>query len=78
MKLQSSIALCAVVAVMCGLTLCRPPTPRVAGVEAPAYAMVTNTGTTLKEISAAINQAEGAVQVTNLDGPLTLYLKRHQ
>ncbi|MBI3357837.1 MAG: hypothetical protein HY038_13910 [Nitrospirae bacterium] len=55
MKLQSSITLCAVVAVMSGLTLCRPPTPRIARVDASAYAMVTNTGATPKEIPATMN-----------------------
>lgn len=60
MNPKSVITLCVVVLGASSLTLCRPPTPRIARVDAPAYAMVTNTGTTLKEISAAINQAEGA------------------
>jgi len=66
-----------VVLVMSGVTLCRPPTPTVAKVEVPPYATVTADETTVKEIIAAFDRAEQAIQARDLDGLMTLYSKRY-
>lgn len=65
---RSAIGLCAVVVALCGLTACQPPTPRIAGVEAPSYAIVTTNEVVVKTILAASGPAEQAIRIQNLDG----------
>lgn len=67
-------------AVMVGastLTLCRPATPTVAKVEVPSYATVTADEAAVKEIIAAFDRAEQAIQARDLDGLMNLYSKRY-
>ncbi len=68
MRPPSVITLCAVVAGLCGLTVCQPPTPRIAAVEAPPYAIVTTNEVVVKTILAASGPAEQAIRIQNLDG----------
>lgn len=52
------------------LTLCQPPTPRIARVEAPPCA-VTAIATTAQSIPAACDSTAPAVQIRDLDGRLS-------
>ena len=67
MKPRSAIGLCTVVVALHGLTVCQPPTPRIAGVEAPLCAIVT-TNEVVKTVLAASGPAEQAIRIQNLDG----------
>lgn len=69
MTLRSAIVLCAVIAGLSGLTLCRPPTPRIARVETPSFPIANSAVT--KDILAASNQIERVIQAHKPDSPLT-------
>lgn len=60
-----------------GLTLCGPPKPVVAKVEVPPYATITVDDATVKEILAAFDRAEQAIQARDVDGLMALYSKRY-
>jgi len=68
MKPRFSITVCAIVVGASSLTLCHPPTPRIARVEVPPYAITTITGTTVKDVRAVFIRAEQAIQEKSLDG----------
>jgi hypothetical protein len=68
-KFRSGIALCAVVVGLSGLTLCQPPTPRIARVEVPTFSTANNAET--KDILTASSQAEWVIQVRDPDRWLT-------
>jgi len=76
MTLRSGIALCAIVAGLSGLTLCQPPTPRIARVEVAPFPTVNNAET--KNIPALSSRAERVIQMTYLDDPLTWYVSHHR
>lgn len=76
MKLRSAIGLCTVVVALYGLTACQPPTPRIAGVEASSYAIVTTNEVVVKTILAASGPAEQAIRIENLDGQRTHFTTR--
>lgn len=73
---RSAIALCALVVGLSGLTVCQPPTPRIAGVEAPSCAIVTTNEVVVKTILAASGPAEQAIRIQNLDGLRTHFTTR--
>jgi hypothetical protein len=77
MRKKVSIGVMIVVFAASGLTLCRPPTPTVAKVEVPSYATVTADDATVKEILAAFDRAEQAIQARDVDGLMSLYSKRY-
>jgi len=60
MNLRFVIGLCAVVVGLSGLTLCQPPRPRIASVEAPAFA-TANHATTKDILAAPIHAERGGV-----------------
>jgi hypothetical protein len=49
MILRSGIALCAIVVMLSGLTLCQPPTPRITEVEERTSEAVASTWSTAKD-----------------------------
>lgn len=67
----------AIMVVALTLTFCHPPRPTVAKVEVPSHATVAADGVTVKEIIAAFDRAEQAIQARDLDGVMTLYSKRY-
>ena len=60
-----------------GLTLCGPPKPVTAKVEVPSYATVTADDATVKDLLAAFDRAEQAIQARDVDGLMALYSKRY-
>jgi len=65
-KSRFSVEVCAIVIGASSLTCCHPPTPRIARVEVPPYAIVADD--MVKDIVAAFDRAEQAIQVKDLDG----------
>lgn len=59
------------------LTLCRPATPTVAKVEIMTGAAIMADENSVKEIVAAFDRAEKAIQAKDLDGLMALYSKRY-
>lgn len=76
MKFRSGIALCAMFVGLSGLTLCQPPTPRIARVEVPPFPTANNAET--KDILTSSSQAAWGVQVRDPDGLLTHDVSRHR
>jgi hypothetical protein len=72
-----SLSVIAILVGAFGLTLCGPPKPVVAKVEVPPYATITADDATVKEILAAFDRAEQAVQARDVDGLMALYSKRY-
>ena len=56
-----------------GLTLCGPPKPVAAKVEVPSYATITADDATVKDLLAAFDRAEQAIQARDVDGLMALY-----
>jgi len=77
MRLRLSITIFGIVLGASTLTLCHPPTPTVAKVEVPSYATVTADDATVKEVVAAFDRAEQAIQARDIDGLIALYSKRY-
>jgi len=77
MKNRFTVGVLAILAGTLGLTLCGPPKPVVAKVEVPPYATVTADDATVKEILAAFDRAEQAIQARDVDGLMALYSKRY-
>ncbi len=76
MSFRLAIGLCAITVGVFSLTLCQPPTPRIARVEVPPFQAVNNAET--KDIITASSQAERIIQVRDPDGLLTHYVSRHR
>jgi hypothetical protein len=53
MRLRASITIIGILVGASTLTLCHPPTPTVAKIEVPAYAITTGDDASVKEIPAA-------------------------
>lgn len=60
-----------------GLAQCHPPTPVAAKVEIVTGASVMADEPTVKEVLAAFDRAEQAIQARDLDGLMALYSKRY-
>jgi hypothetical protein len=77
MRKRFTVGVLAILAGTLGLTLCGPPKPVVAKVEVPQYATVMADETTVKDILAAFDRAEQAIQARDIDGVMALYSKRY-
>lgn len=66
---------CAMIMGVLSLTLCQPPTPRIAKIETPSYAIATTTDTTARGIIVACDSTAQAVQIPDLDGLLSHFSK---
>jgi len=75
MNLRFTMGLCAIIMGVFSLTLCQPPTPRIARVEALSCAVATTSGTTVQGILAACDSTGQAVQIRDLDGLLSHFSK---
>ena len=73
---RSAIVVCAVVAVVSGLSLCQLPTPRVTIGKTSGIAFSALTATMSKDVLPAFDRVKQAVQVRNLDGLPFLDLMR--
>jgi len=76
MTLRSGIALCVIVVGLSGLTLCQPPTPRIARVEVAPFPTVNNAKA--KNLLTPSSRAERVIQVRHPDDPLTWYVSHHR
>jgi hypothetical protein len=76
MSFRFTSGLCALILGASSLTLCQPPTPRIARVEVPPFQAVNNAEA--KDILIASSQAERITQVRDLDGLLTHYVSHHR
>lgn len=74
MSFRLAIGLCTIIVGVLSLTLCQPPTPRIARVEVPPFQAVNNAET--KDILIASGQAERITQITDLDDLLTNFSTR--
>lgn len=76
MKFGSGIALCAVFVMLSGLTLCQPPTPRIARVGVPPFPTVNHAEA--KAILSLSSRTERVIQVRDPDGPPARYVSRQR
>ena len=76
MNHRSAIVVCAVVAVVSGLSLCQPPTPRVTTGKTSGIAFSALTTPMSKDVLPAFDRVKQAVQVHNLDGLPSLDVMR--
>ena len=76
MNLRFMIGLCALVIGVFSVSLCQPPTPRIAKGEGPADVIVSSISTTTQDTLFAFESAEPAVQVRDLDGRLSNFSRR--
>ena len=78
MRKRFTVGVLAILAGTLGLTLCGPPKPVVAKkVEVPQYATVMADESTVKDILAAFDRAEQAIQARDVDGVMALFSKRY-
>jgi len=70
MNLRFTIGLCAVVIGVFSVSLCQPPTPRIAKGEEPADVVVAPGGTSAQGALVAFDSTEQAIQAGDLDGLL--------
>lgn len=78
MKPRSVIVVSAVGAVVSGLSLCQPPTPRIAEVDSSSYRVAATPGAGAKHFLPAFGRVKQAVQVHDLDGLPSLVLIRYR
>jgi hypothetical protein len=76
MNLRSTIGLCAVVIGVFSVSLCQPPTPRIAEVEGPADVVVSSINVATQNSLIAFESAEQAIQVRDPYGLLSNFLRR--
>lgn len=76
MNLRFMIGLCALVIGVFSVSLCQPPTPRIAKGEGPADVIVSSVNATMQDTLFAFESAEPAVQVRDLDGRLSNFSRR--
>jgi hypothetical protein len=76
MSFRLAIGLCAIIVGVFSVTLCQPPTPRIARVEVPTFSTANNAET--KDILTASSQAEWVIQVRDPDGWLTRDVSHHR
>lgn len=74
MSFRLAIGLCAIIVGVYSLTLCQPPTPRIARVEVPPFQAVNNAEA--KDILIASSQVERITPITDLDDPVTNFSMR--
>ncbi len=74
MSFRIAIGLCTIIVGVLSLTLCQPPTPRIARVEVPPFQAVNNAEA--KDILIASSQTERITQITDLDDLLTNFSTR--
>ena len=76
MNLRFMIGLCALVIGVFSVSLCQPPTPRIAKGEGPADVIVSSISATRQDTFFVFQSAEPAVQVRDLDGQLSNFSRR--
>lgn len=76
MNLRFTIGVCAVVAGVFSVSLCQPPTPRIANSERPADVIVSSINATTQDTLFAFESEEPAVQVRDLEGRLSNFSRR--
>ncbi|MGQ0666247.1 MAG: hypothetical protein ACT4O4_04360 [Nitrospiraceae bacterium] len=73
------IVLCAAILGVSSLSLCHPPTPRIAKGEASASTVAAPTDTMAKDFLPAFDRVKQVVQVHNLDGlPFLDSMRSHE
>ena len=76
MNLRFMIGLCALVIGVFSVSLCQPPTPRIAKGEGSADVIVSSINATTQDILIVLEPADQAIQVRDLDGLLSSFSKR--
>lgn len=76
MNLRFMIGLCALVIGVFSVSLCQPPTPRIAKDEGPADVIVSSINATTQDTLFAFESEEPAVQVRDLEGRLSNFSRR--
>jgi hypothetical protein len=77
MRNRFTVGVLAILVGTLDLTLCGPPKSVVAKIEVPPYATVTADDAIVKEILAAFDRAEQAIQARDVDGLMARYSKRY-
>jgi len=76
MNLRFMIGLCALVIGVFSVSLCQPPTPRIAEGERPADVVASSINATTEDILIAFGSAESDDQIRDLDGRLSNFSRR--
>ena len=76
MNLRFMIGLCALVIGVFSVSLCQPPTPRIAKGEGPADVIVSSINATTQDTRFVFESADQAIQLRDLDGLVSSFSKR--